>query len=332
MVYGYQGTEEDSGKRAFTNKLLNAVLAEAQVVCIGQPLLIAGDLNANPEVIPCLAKGIASGKFIDLALAYSTRSGCAPEVTCRFKLEDGAGSRRDFMVACPNALAASSACRATDRWFTPHFSILAEFSIQQWNVEVACPLAICPIWPAYWIDTPDRSSSSLSEAVQDAWEFYGGELLGVPLFLRLREAYRCASVDDFWDVWSAGAEEGLFRVYCRAGGPVAGGAQRYLGRGRLRIRRRRLGGRSVGGVGSSRLYRVSQGDDVDVTSAQYIVTSSLAPVILFRRRLKSVADVLKGIRQHGFSQGRLDALHRYWVAVCRQGPCGPVFSLEPWAG
>ena len=152
------------------------------------------------------------------------------------------------------------------------------------------------------------------------------------LFLRLREAHDRASVDDFWDVWSAGAEEGLFRAYWRAGGPVAGGAQRYLGRGRLRVRRRQLGGRSVGGVGSSRLYRASQGDDVDVSSAQYFVNSSLAPVLLFRRRSKSVADVLKGIRQHGFSQDRLDALHRYWAAVCRQGPCGPVVSLEPWAG
>ena len=30
--------------------------------------------------------------------------------------------------------------------------------------------------------------------------------------------------------------------------------------------------------------------------AQYFVNSSLAPVVLFRRRLKSVADVLKGIK------------------------------------
>ena len=29
---------------------------------------------------------------------------------------------------------------------------------------------------------------------------------------------------------------------------------------------------------------------------------------------------------------RLDALHRYWAAVCRQGPCGLVASLEPWDG
>ena len=121
-------------------------------------MLIAGDLNADPEVISCLAKGIASGKFIDLALAFSTGAGCAPEVTCRFKLEEGVGSRRDFMVVCPNALAASAACRVTDRWFTPHFSILAEFSIHRWNAEVSCSLAICPKWPACWIDTPDRSS------------------------------------------------------------------------------------------------------------------------------------------------------------------------------
>ena len=54
---------------------------------------------------PVLPRGLPSGKFIDLALAFSTGAGCAPEVTCRFKLEEGAVSRRDFMVVCPNALA-----------------------------------------------------------------------------------------------------------------------------------------------------------------------------------------------------------------------------------
>ena len=33
--------------------------------------------------------------------------------------------------------------------------------------------------------------------------------------------------------------------------------------------------------------------------AQYFVNSSLSPVLLFRRRLKSVADVLRGIRSKG---------------------------------
>ena len=48
-------------------------------------------------------------------------------------------------------------------------------------------------------------------------------------------------------------------------------------------------------VGASRLYRVSQGDVVDASSAQFFVSSSLAPVLLLRRRLKSVADVPKEV-------------------------------------
>ena len=74
------------------------MLAEAQVDCIGQPMLIAGDLNADPAGIPCLFKGISSGRFVDLALAYSRWAGLALDATCRFNREEGTGSRRDFFV------------------------------------------------------------------------------------------------------------------------------------------------------------------------------------------------------------------------------------------
>ena len=87
VVYGYQGAEEDAEQLLLTNKLLQAVLAEAQVVCFGQPVLIAGDSNADPAVIPCLAKGISAGRFVDLALAYSRGAGLAPDVTCKFSPE-----------------------------------------------------------------------------------------------------------------------------------------------------------------------------------------------------------------------------------------------------
>ena len=110
VVYGYQGTEEDAEKLRLTDSLLQAVLVEAQIVCIGQPMLIAGDLNADPAVIPCLAKGISAGRYVDLALAFSLGAGVAPDVTCTFSREDGTGSRRDFFVGCPGALAASQAC------------------------------------------------------------------------------------------------------------------------------------------------------------------------------------------------------------------------------
>ena len=106
VVRGYQGSEEDSEKLSLTDKLLRAVLAEGQVVCVGSPLLIAGDFNADPSVIPCLAEGISSGRFVDPALAHS--AGKEPDMTCKFKLDECAGSRRDFVVACPRALAAST--------------------------------------------------------------------------------------------------------------------------------------------------------------------------------------------------------------------------------
>ena len=123
VVYGYQGAEEDSDKLVLTDKLLQAVLAGAQVVHVGQPLLVAGDLNAAPAVIPCLAKGMSAGRYVDLALAYSQGAGVVPDRTCTFNRDDGSGSRRDFFVGCPNALAASQVCCVTDKWFTPHYSL-----------------------------------------------------------------------------------------------------------------------------------------------------------------------------------------------------------------
>ena len=145
VVYGYQEVEEDPDQLLLTDKLLQGVLAEAQVVCIGQPMIIAGDLNADPAVIPCLANGIPAGLFVDLALACSRSAGLAPDVTCRFSREDGAGSRRDFFVGCPNALAASDACFVTDRWFTPHFSVVARFCTDAWMANVACPVVCQPV-------------------------------------------------------------------------------------------------------------------------------------------------------------------------------------------
>ena len=94
----YQGAEEDADQFLLIDKLLQAVLAEAQVVCVGQPMLIAGDLNADPAIIPCLAKGISASLYVDLALAYSRGAGLTPDAACRFRREEGTGSRRDFFV------------------------------------------------------------------------------------------------------------------------------------------------------------------------------------------------------------------------------------------
>ena len=156
-------------------------------------MLIAGDLKADPAVNACLAKGISAGRSVDLALAYSRGAGLAPDVTCRFSREDGAGSRRDFFVGCPNALAASRACCVTDRWFTPHFSVIARFRINAWMADVACPVVFQPVWLACWLDTPDKSSSSATRVVQDV---YRDELWVIPaeVVLALWDAVSRSSV------------------------------------------------------------------------------------------------------------------------------------------
>ena len=58
--------------------------------------------------------------------------------------------------------------------------------------------------------------------------------------------------------------------------------------------------------------RVNQGDGVDVEGAPFFVNSFLSPILLFRGRLKSVADVLRGLKRHGHTQTGWDALQGYW--------------------
>ena len=45
VIYGYQGAEEDAEKLQLTDKLLQAVLAEARVVCTGQLCSLLGILS-----------------------------------------------------------------------------------------------------------------------------------------------------------------------------------------------------------------------------------------------------------------------------------------------
>ena len=51
------------------------------------------------------------------------------------------------------------------------------------------------------------------------------------------------------------------------------------------------------------------------------INSSLAPVLVFQRRL--------GIRTRGWTTARWQALTFRWAAVCRHGPVGDITWLEP---
>ena len=124
-------------------------------------------------------------------------------------------------MGCPGALAASQACAMLlTGGSLLTFLFLLRFRIDAWMAEVACPVACQPLWPACWLDTPDRSSSSSSRVVQDVWDVYRDVLGVVPeeVVLALRDAASRSAVDDFWSIWSKNAEAGLFQGLCSCWG------------------------------------------------------------------------------------------------------------------
>ena len=53
-----------------------------------RPVILAGDFNADPIVIPSLAKGISDGQWIDLERAFAFGCGVPPSSTCQFQLDE----------------------------------------------------------------------------------------------------------------------------------------------------------------------------------------------------------------------------------------------------
>ena len=111
VVYGYHGSSDDPHKLSLTHKLLEAVIREAKVCSTGQPVIITGDFNAEPSIIPVTAKAMQCSHMVDLEVAYASGKGAPSSPTCRFNLDGAPGTRRDFFLVCPNALSASTDCQ-----------------------------------------------------------------------------------------------------------------------------------------------------------------------------------------------------------------------------
>ena len=124
VLCGFQGADSDAEQLSLTEQLFDAALGELSVVARGQPCLLVGDFNVEPTKIPCLAKGILAGLWVDLEAAWALAAGIRPAVTCKRTWGSAGGHRRDFMVACPLAVAAVSSCKVLkDRWIAPHLAV-----------------------------------------------------------------------------------------------------------------------------------------------------------------------------------------------------------------
>ena len=158
VVYGYQGAATDPEQLALTDQLFDAALAELSVVARGQPCLMVGDFNVEPTKIPCLAKGISAGLWVDLEGSWALAIGRQPSSTCRREWGSVGGTRRDFIVGCPLLTAAVlDGAVQLDRWIAPHLAVRAFFDYSCWSCLVTQPVRFSPLWPAFWLLAIDKS-------------------------------------------------------------------------------------------------------------------------------------------------------------------------------
>ena len=81
------------------------------MVSRGQPCMIVGDFNVEPTKIPCLAKGISAGLWVDFEESWALTSCLQHVSTCKRDWGAAGGHRRHFMVGCPLAVAAVLSCK-----------------------------------------------------------------------------------------------------------------------------------------------------------------------------------------------------------------------------
>ena len=243
VVDGYQGAEEDADQLQLSDKLLQAVLAEDQVVCIGQPMLIAGYLNADPAVIPSLLRVFLLDGILLLLLLILwvlVLLLMSPDcLTGRRALVHVVISLLAVLMLLLHLMPVMSLIGGSLLTFLSWLT----FALVPGRLTLLARLHACLFGLLVgWTLLIDRSSLSSSRVVQDVWDVKKDDLGVVPeeVVMALRDAASGSSVDDFWTIWSRIAELGLFRAYSKAGGPVVAGSSAFLGRGLLRIRSRRF--------------------------------------------------------------------------------------------
>ena len=176
VLCGYQGADADAEQLALSEQLFDAALGELSVVARGQPCLLVGDFNVEPTKIPCLAKGISAGLWVDFEEAWALAAGLQPAPTCKRSWTAAGGHRGDSMVGCPLAAAVLSCRVQPERCVAPHLAVRTLFDCCRWECRVTQPVQRTPLWPASSLPANDKSRGSKSVEVQRVWEVYDERL------------------------------------------------------------------------------------------------------------------------------------------------------------
>ena len=211
-MVGYQGADNDAEQLALTEQLFDAASGELGVVALDQPCLIVGDFNVEPTKIPCLAKGILAGLWVDLEGVWVLAAGVLPTPTCKMDWASTGGHRRDFMVGFD--LAAAAVLSATFNLVVGLLLILLSglfFDCIRWTCRVTQPVQHTPLWPASCMPALDKGRGSKSVEVQSVWGIHDERLqfLSRQDALHLDESLDAGDVFRAWLVWSEAPEPAL---------------------------------------------------------------------------------------------------------------------------
>ena len=224
VLYGYQGADIDTEQLAVTDQLFDAALGELSVVARGQPCLLVGDFNVEPTKIPCLAKGISAGLWVDFEEAWALAAGLQPAPSCKRDWNSACGHRRDFVVGCPLASAADLSCKVQlGRWIAPHLAVRTFFDCCRRTCQVTQPVQRTPLWPASWLPAVHQGRGSKSVEIRRVWEAYDERLQFMSRHdaMRLDESLDAGDVSRAWLVWSGAAETALADACQFSGGSLS---------------------------------------------------------------------------------------------------------------
>ena len=194
------------------DQLLDAALGELSMVGRGQPCLLVGDFNVEPTKIPCPAREILAGLWVDLEEAWAFAAGLQPLPTSKRDWDSASGHRQDFMVGCPLAVAAVLSCKVqADWWIAPHLAVRALFDRSWWTCRVTQPVQRTFLWSASWLSAVDKGRGSKSVEVQSVWEIHDERLLFMSRHdaIQLDESLDVDDVSRAWLVWSGATEAAL---------------------------------------------------------------------------------------------------------------------------
>eukprot|EP00973_Karenia_brevis_P091639 12408440-Karenia_brevis.AAC.1 len=212
-VYGYGGASHNSDDMAKNEELLRAVLCSAMELG-NVPVVIAGDLNVDPQRSAALCSALASRRWVDAELASSSFSGRPPRPTCF----SGSSPTRIDIILCNDIFASSlRGVRVVDETGLPtHMPVaalcdFAHFSDQVWRMRRPAEFQV-KAW-AKWKKGDEECLAS------DIFEYFIKEWF---------EALETSSVDELWKLWCQMAETYLLE---RSG--FLSHARKLKGRGRV---------------------------------------------------------------------------------------------------